>query len=665
LGSLETSIRLIELVGGGMLLLAVLVATSRRSRWLLPLLVAAAVFGVVFLNPLGVVAKVTRGDPRPVAPVGTADTGVHWVKVLGIPVAWFVPYRKNYLFYGENSPSGALKLRYGLSFLPSTGARTIVSQCSNSITDPCWRDDYPLVQRDSRGRTWLVPLTEAPLGNVSGQQSYIHVPHFYAIRLGLASVEGLAYWVLLLGVAWLVLRARPVPRRTVVAPVVALVVGGVLLNLALAAAATPSRSASSREPQLVPKAPPEPRSTGELAARRITDQHYPDACVKHVGQTTTYFCRGAVHVTAAETGDTVLAVWTAQPNPDFRTQLRVRRLSPSGRPLGPSRLIGSWSSTTPSDPGHGNCHVPTDLQASPLARGRVLVVWSDSCELSTADHASDLVAIVLDRSGRLVRRQSVVAHVPASFPSGSGVQFYLRSTTSGRSLLVWIGKARESKYTTAGFTAFLDVRGRARRINEIVGASGGDLAVACSSRCILAYHLGTSVGTQPQGSIEVYFLSRTGAVTSRQAAYLGSPNLFSHPVAVGVDDRFYVGILTTQRGSAATAFLATFREDVASSIARVWTNVPTGAGSSPGIPEPIGIFGAATGTPTLAWQAGASQGSKPLTKIYLADGSRRSSKSVTSSLLEPMFVGGDGTLVAVGSAGTPFPEAVSVEVPRP
>lgn len=662
LGSLETSIRLIELVGGGMLLLVLLVATRRGSRRLLSLLAAAAAFGLVFLNPLGVVAKATRDDPRPVAPVGTADTGVHWVKVLGVPVAWFVPYSKNYLYYGENSPSGALKLRYGLSFLPSTGVRRVVSQCSNSIDDPCWRDDYPLVQRDSRGRTWLVPLTEAPLGNVSGQQSYIHVPHFYAVRLGLASVEGLAYWVLLLGVAWLVLRARPVPRRTVVTPAIALVVGGVVLNLALVAAATPSRSASSREPPLMPKRPPVPRSTGELATRRITDLHYPAACVKHVGRTTTYFCRGANHLTAARTGDTVLALWTAQPSPDFTTQLRVRRLSPSGRPLGPSRLIGSWSSTDPSDPGHGNCHVPAGLQATQLAQGRVLVVWSDSCELSSADHASDLVAIVLDRSGLLIRKQLVVAHVPPSYGgSGSGVKFWLRSTTSGRPLLVWIGKARESKYTTAGFTAFLDGRGRPHRINEIVGESGGYLTVACASRCILAH----PVGAQPDSSIGVDFLSRTGAVTSHQAAYLGTPNLLSQPVAVGVDDRFYVAILTTQRGSAATAFLATFREPVASSIARVWANVPTGAGPSPGIPEPIGIFGAATGAPTLAWQTSTLEGSRLVTKIYLADGSRRSSKSVTSRLLEPTFVGSDGTLVAIRSAGTLLPEAVSVQVPRP
>jgi hypothetical protein len=653
LDSLETSVRLVELVGAGILLVALLVATIRRSRRLPRLLAAAAVFGVVFLNPFGVAVTPTRDDPRPVTPVGTADTGVHWVKVLGVPVAWFVPYSKEYLYRGENSPTAALKLRYGLSFLPTTGAKTVASQCGSA--DVCWQDDYPLVQRDSRGRTWLVPLGQAPLGNVVGQAAYIHVPHFYAVRLGLGSVEGLIYWILLLGVAWVMLRGRHVRRRAIVPPAVAFVVAGVVLNLALAAAATPSRSASSREPQLVPKAPPVPRSSGRLTPTPISDRHYSDACMRQEGQTTLMLCRGADELAAAQTGDTVLAVWSVQPDPDSGTEFRVRRLSPSGRPLGPSRLLPRlW----------GDCPAPANLQAAPIPQGRVLLVWFDSCA-----GGSDLDAIVLDRRARLVRKPFVVAHVAPSYgSSGTGVPFWLRSTTSGRPLLVWTGSSRESAYGNGVFTAFLDRRLRVRRINEIVGKDEliGDIAVACSSRCIVARIIGTSVGTQPAATIDVDFLSATGAVAGRQYTSLGSPNLFSHPVAVAVRDRFYVGLLTTRRGSAATALVITIRrKDAAPSVARVWADVPAGEGSSPGIPDTLGIFGAARGAPTLAWQAGTSEGSTFVSKIYLADGRRRSSKTLATPLRERTFVGSDGTLIAVDSPGTPFPDPVSVQVPRP
>ena len=657
LGSLETAVRLVELLGAGILLVALLVATTRRSRRLPLLFAAAAVFGAVFLNPLGVVAKATRDDPRPITPVATADTGVHWVRVLGIPVAWFVPYSKNYLSYHENSPTAALKLRYGLSFLPTTGERTVLrGQCSNAIDIPCWRDDYPLVQRDSRGREWLVPLTEAPLG---GAVPYIDVPHFYRVRLGLASVEGLAYWVLLLAVAWLVLRGRHVPRRAFVAPVAALVVAGVVLNLLLAAAATPSRSASSREPKLVAKAPPVPRSTGDLTETPISDRHYSDGCMRQEGNTTTMLCRGAEAVAAAQTGETVLAVWTVQPDPDSGTELRVRRLSPSGRPLGPSRLLPRmWR----------DCNAPAKLEAAPVAHERVLVVWFDSCAGGSLD------ALVLDRRGRLVQRPFVVAPVVPSFgSSGSGVPFWLRTTTSGRPLLVWIGSSRKSVYTSAVYAAFLDSRMRVRRINEIAGV--GDIAVACSHTCIVAGVAGTTIGgTQPVATIRVDFLSARGAVADQQYTTLGSFNLFSHPVAVGAGGRFYLGILATRRGSAATAFIATIRQkDAAPSIARVWANIPVGVGSlpgggpdsTPGLPEPLGIFGAATGAPTLAWEAGTTEGSEFVTKVYLADGSRRSSKRVASPLHKPRFVGSGGTLVAIDSPRAPFPDPVSAQVPRP
>jgi hypothetical protein len=215
-GAAGETLGAIEGVGTVIVLLLLAGGLIARRRRLTPVVVVAVVFGIVFANPFGVVARRSVADPGPLTASADADGSRQWVKVAGLPVAWFTPYNEEYFYADlyENTPNSALRLRYGLSFLPSTGASKVVDQCSNSISDPCWRgrsNDYPLIQHDHSGKTWIVPISQTVRVDGRGQPEYIDVPQFYEVGLGLASGRAFAYWLLVacvMGVAAVQSRAR-------------------------------------------------------------------------------------------------------------------------------------------------------------------------------------------------------------------------------------------------------------------------------------------------------------------------------------------------------------------------------------------------------------------------------------------------------------------------
>ena len=546
---LGTVLALVELVGTPAVLLWLALAPRRAAA------LAVVLFGFVFANPIGVVARERQVDPRPLVPTARADTAVRWVRVAGVPVAWYVPYQQSYVYSGENSPTGALKLRYGFSFLPSTGASTVVGSCSNDISTPCWRGDYPLVQRGRDGTVWIVPLTETYVGSRT-----VHVPHFYEVGLGLASPLALAYWLV---ATPLLLRAfrRRIAWRALGAAVAASAAAGLAVALAVSAH-RPARPAGEAEPALIPKARAAPAAT---ATARFVPLGAGD---------------GAEGPAAAAAGAGVVAVWLVRRNDPVSTQLRARLVARDGRPAGPDRLLLTWRY---APTGRASCETPGSVRAA-AAGGRVVVAWNDRC--GTVDHPGParIHVLVLRADGRPAGAPVVATAFAAAQEAEEPPPFALAANADGRVLLVWV--ARDGMKS-----AFLGRHLRAGPARQI--AAGSLVDAVCARTCAV-------VRRPKEAGVELLLLGADAAVV-RTARIRERPAVaHSDPVATARGDSFYVG--WTASPTATTAVVRVARVDRNGDVTAtpLGHRFATGSSESVVVPPPLGIA-FRRGEPELIW----------------------------------------------------------------
>ena len=630
MGSLATPLALAEFVGTLAIVVLLVVALIWKRRILSKVLVAAIVFGIVFANPFGVVAEPSAANAQSLTPSREVDGAQHWMKISGIPVAWFSPYDQPYPWAGafENSPNSVLKLRYGFSFLPSTGAASVVKQCSNYIGDPCWRnraDDYPLVHRDADGDAFVVPLTTTIVPSRQNESAYVHVPNVYEARLGLTSWRSVAYWVLV-GIA-LVLAARmsAVRWRSVGLAVAGCVVAGVALAGVLAAVPQSARGAASDTQELLPEPAEAPAPSRSTEATPI--ESYGADCIVRRDSVLFNRCGRIDRLTAVEVNDGALAVWTAEA--DGFMHLRVRRLSSRGQPLGAaSTTIRSWDQS--ANPGGWNCDIPAELQAARLASGNVLIAWSSTCDLHGGGGGpASITGLVLTAAGDIVRRPFPMLAYDRGPTGEPSPRYWLRSTSAGEAFLFWEAPTRSAYYGRALFVSRLDPSLHADEATELLSEEHGvgSIAVACGATCVVAQGLGDAVTLRALGS--------NGRVLRREVVPRDFTTPRSELVAAANGHRYYAGWLESD-GTNIDGYLVTHDAAGAPVVERVANRIPAGNGMRGALPDPLGIVDDRVGT-ALVFQTPTVADDEFL--LHVASHVNVSTSSTDVRLGEPSIVG--------------------------
>jgi hypothetical protein len=645
--SLATLLALAEFAGTVAVVTLVVVALARKRHILTSALVAAVVFGIVFANPFGIVAEPSTANARALTPSSEADGSRHWVKVGGIPVAWFTPYDQPYPWagLGENSPTSVLKLRYGFSFLPSTGASSVLAQCSNDIDVSCWRDrsdDYPLVHRDD-GRQWfVVPLTKTVVPSSQGESAYPNVPHVYEVRVGIASWRGLVYW-LFVGVALAAsARMSAVRLRPVVLAAAGCLVAGVVVGGVMAALPASPRSAASVSPPLLPEPAEAPESSGSIQPTPI--ESYEPSCIVRTSGVASNRCGRVDALKASATPEGILAVWTADVG--RMMQLRAKRLSSKGEPRDPaSILLRSWDEA--ANPGGWNCAIPAELQAASLADGNVLVAWSSTCDLHPSSGPASITGFVLSPSGRVVREPFPMLAYDRGSTAEAAPRYWLRALATGEAALFWEAPSR-TPYRRALFVSRLNAQQRAADPTEILSEEHGigSVSVACGRACLVV------VGNTDGISYKV--LDADGRVLRDGPLVRGQAMPRSELVAATGGNGFYAGWIESD-GVNADGYLATLDLAGIPAVQKVASHVPTGGGNRGVTPRPLGI---ATGrAPALMFQTATAAEDEFL--LHVAS-SRALSTTTTGVRFTAPTVLGD-VLVAIGGLWPSTPdEPVSV-----
>jgi hypothetical protein len=647
--SLATELALAEFVGTVAVVTLVVVALARKRHILTLALVVAVVFGIVFANPFGIVAEPSTTNARALTPSSEADGSRHWLKVGGIPVAWFTPYDQPYPWagLGENSPTSVLKLRYGFSFLPSTGASSVVAQCSNDIDVSCWRDrsdDYPLVHRDDGRRWFVVPLAQTLVPGSQGESAFPNVPHVYEVRLGIASWRGLVYW-LFVGVALGVsARMSAVRLRPVFLAAAGCLAAGVLVGAVMAAGSASPRSAASVSPPLLPEPAEAPESSGSVLPTPI--ESYEPSCIVRASGVAANRCGRIDALTASTVPGGILAVWTAEA--DGLMQLRARRLSSGGEPRGDaSTLLRSWDQS--ANPGGWNCAIPAELQAAPLADGNVLVAWSSTCDLHPSSSPASITGLVLSPSGGVVRAPFPMLAYDRGLTAEPAPRYWLRTTTTGDAVLFWEAPSR-TPYHRALFASRLNAQQRAVDGTEILSEeqSIGSVAVACGRTCLVVD--GNSDG------ISYRMLEADGRVLRDGPLLRGQTMPRSELVAATAGNGFYAGWIESD-GANADGYLATFDLARLPAVQKVASHVPTGGGNRGVTPRPLGI---ATGrAPALMFQTATAAEDEFL--LHVASSGALSTTTTDVRFTAPTVLG--EVLVAIGGLWPSTPdEPVSVLV---
>jgi hypothetical protein len=582
-GSLATPLALAEFVGALAIVVLLVVALIWRRRILSKVLVVAIVFGIVFANPFGVVAEPSAANARSLTPSHEVDGARHWVKIGGIPIAWFTPYDQPYPWAGafENSPNSVLKLRYGFSFLPSTGAASVVKQCSNYIGDPCWRDradDYPLVHRDADGDPFVVPLTTTIVPSRQNESAYVDVPNVYEVRLGLTSWRSVAYWVLVSIALVLAARMSAVRWRSVGLAVAGCVVAGVALGGILAAVPQSARGAASGTHELLPEPAQVPTPSRSIEPTPI--EGYAADCIVRRDRVLFNRCGRIDRLTAAEVNDGALAVWTAEA--DGFMHLRARRLSSRGQPLGAaSTTIRSWDQS--ANPGGWNCDIPAELQAARVASGNVLIAWSSACDLHGGGGGpASITGLVLTAAGEIVRGPFPMLAYDRGLSAEPSPRYWLRSTSSGKPFLFWEAPTRSAYYGRALFVSRLDSQLRAAEATEVLHEEHGigSIAVECGAACVVAQGR--------EAAITLRVLGSNGRVLRRGVIARDSTTPRSELVAAAHGNRYYAGWLESD-GTNVDGYLVTLGAARTPAVQRVASRLPAGDGTRGALPDPLGI----------------------------------------------------------------------------
>jgi hypothetical protein len=634
-GGIGNLLWLVEVVGTP-IVLVLLVRRVMSGAGLALAVTAAVVFGLVFANPFGVAVARSREDPRPLRPSAEADDARHWLEIAGVRVAWFYVYSTEDLIAFDTGASGSVKLRYGLTFLPSTGGGTVFRQCSNDVTDPCWRGNYPLVYRDRDDTSWIVAVADEPVVDARGRVTFERAPRFYELRLGVVSWAGLVYWLLVAGILAVAAADRRVVARSAGLAAAASVAAGFAITLVVAASPPAPRPPGPELPELIPKAPALPRADRRLRLASLSDEGTAPGCVRREGTTTQRLCALAELATAAESRGGILAAWTSRPNPGQAVGLRVRRLSRAGRPVAPSTApLAPWPGSGPA-----RCRRPAELQATRLAGGAVLVAWWDTCVEALDRATHEVRGVVLAPSGRL--RRGPFRIVAFRWPRDQSTPFRLASTAAGRPFVLWRGESRNDNSGRSDlFAAFLDGRGRARRARRLTSGPEpvGVVAVACDVRCYVAH--------ASEGVVEMHALEPSGRHVRLAAIRQGASRLSSDLVASAVGGRLFVGWLELRAGIDVTARIATFR-DGEHAVETVARGRPPAPAREPAAPEPLGLA-VRSGTPTLLWQTQLRNG-ETARRVYSARRGRMSASAVDRALDDSTVVG--SVVVAVARTVT-------------
>jgi hypothetical protein len=596
--SLATPLALIEFFGAIAIVAMLVVSLVWRRHLLAGVLIAAIVFGIVLENPVGVVAEPSPVDARSLTPTEHADGARHWVKVGGVPVAWFTPYDQPYPWAGlyENTPTSVLKLRYGLAFLPSIGASSVIRQCSNYIGDPCWRDradDYPLIQRNEAGGAYVVPLTQTIVPSRQSQSAYVNVPHVYAVGLGVASWRALAYWLLVAAAIVVGAQRAQLRARSIALAVGLTVLAGLAVGGAFAVVPEPARSAYVA-PELLPEPADTPPVSG--AAEMTPIETYADNCVRTIDGVARNTCARIEHLTAAESSNGILAIWTAEA--DGLMHLRTRRLSLHGEPLGAaSATVRSWRQTDGA--GHDNCEVPAELEAVRLASGDVLLGYSRACDLRAGGSGPvTIMGTVLSPSGALVREPfPMLSYVNGDTVTASP-RFWLRSTSAGAPILIWQAPARTRPYGQTLDISALDTDLRAGAASEFAYDEHGfgSLAVACKASCLVAQGEETGIVLRDMSA---------GGRVLRHELIGRSADVPRSELVVTVGAAGYVVGWIESDGVNVDGYLANVVPSGPPVTHKVAEQIPAGDGMVGRTPDPLGIA-ATLRKPALVFETGAS-----------------------------------------------------------
>lgn len=191
------------------LTLAIRRPSRRRARRSIAL---AAALAVTVAQPFGITATPRGSPPRGAHPVG--PTSVHIARLFGsLPILPFALYREDDLVDFGNGATASLKARSWLWLPILTNATTVTRICSNDVRTPCFGNSggsagsLQLSEKDGRYYA-TVP--------VPGASSYAGVKPSYTWELGVgvASIAGLIYWLLVAALIPLVLTSTRRLERT-------------------------------------------------------------------------------------------------------------------------------------------------------------------------------------------------------------------------------------------------------------------------------------------------------------------------------------------------------------------------------------------------------------------------------------------------------------------
>jgi hypothetical protein len=651
--SVATPLALIEFFGALVIVALLLVALAWKRRLLTGVLVVAIVFGVVFENPIGVVVKESDVSAQSLTPSDQADGALHWLKITGVPIAWFTPYNQEYPWAGlyENSPRSVLKVRYGLTFLPSTGATSVVQQCDGTILKPCWGgdrgDDYPLVYRDAAGRAYLVPLTKTYVPSAQGQSPTVSVAHVYSAKLGIASWRALGYWLLVAVAIVVASRSPQLRRRSLAIAGGAAVLCGLVFTgaIALAVLPAPLRESSSVTPELLPERADDPASAG--VAQLTPIETYAADCMQKIEGAVRNTCGRLEDLTAVEAAGRILAIWTAED--DRLMQLRVRRLTLAGKPLGAgSTTIRRWEQTDGN--GHDNCDVPYDLQSVRLADGNVLVGYSRFCDLRGGgpEHPT-ITGALLSPTGELLREPFPLISWDNGRTAQTSPHFWLRATSAGVPILVWEGPTRTQTNGRGLFMSALDSGLQAGAGREFASEyyGFGSVAIACKESCLVAQ--GDDEG------ITLRHVSTDGRVLWEKPLRQPSGRPGSELVASADQPGYLLGWLDSD-GVNVDGYLARVQPHGQTSVQRVARQVPAGDGMHGLTPDPLGI---ASGRRALVFDTAGASDDEFL--LHAASDGSLVSKTLEVRMGDATMIG-DVLIAAAGLFPTKPTDPVSVDL---